>query len=148
MTETQAAALPVYAKHDLGAVWQADRTAFRLWAPTASAVTLHRYAAGSDDEPGAADLGRTAMAKDRHGTWLAVLDGNLAGQYYQYELTFPDGSATVTADPYAKAAGINGQRSMLIDLAAAAPPGPCARAKTRGAARRGEKAPRSAPPSA
>lgn len=123
MTETQAAALPVYAKHDLGAVWQADRTAFRLWAPTASAVTLHRYAAGSDDEPGAADLGRTAMSKDRHGTWLAVLDGNLAGQYYQYELTFPDGSATVTADPYAKAAGINGQRSMVIDLAAAAPPG-------------------------
>ena len=123
MNETQAAALPTYLRHDLGANWTPERTAFRVWAPTASSVTLHRYTTGSDEEPGAADLGMAPMQKDAHGTWLTVLPGNLAGQYYRYELTFPDGHTDSAADPYARSAGVNGLRSMVLDLDSAVPDG-------------------------
>lgn len=123
MNEQQARALPVYDGSDLGAVWQPSRTTFRLWAPTADAVTLCRYATGTDAEPGAAFLGRTDLQRAEQGTWLAVLDGNLRGQYYQYELHFPDGHTTTAADPYARAAGANGERSMVLDLPGTEPDG-------------------------
>ena len=108
MNETQASQLPVYAGNDLGAVWRSSATAFRLWAPTACSAALHRFATGTDAEPEAADLGTLAMQRSEGGTWYLELAGDLAGQYYQYELQFPDGTSTVTADPYAHAAGAGG----------------------------------------
>ena len=123
MNETQASQLPVYAGNDLGAVWCSSATAFRLWAPTACSAALHRFATGTDAEPEAADLGTLAMQRSEGGTWYLKLAGDLAGQYYQYELQFPDGTSTVTADPYAHAAGAGGTRSMVLNQAAAVPDG-------------------------
>ena len=123
MNETQASQLPVYAGNDLGAVWRSSATAFRLWAPTACSAALHRFATGTDAEPEAADLGTLAMQRSEDGTWYLELAGDLAGQYYQYELQFPDGTSTVTADPYAHAAGAGGTRSMVLNQAAAVPDG-------------------------
>ena len=123
MNETQASQLPVYAGNDLGAVWRSSATAFRLWAPTACSAALHRFATGTDAEPEAADLGTLAMQRSEGGTWYLELAGDLAGQYYQYELQFPDGTSTVTADPYAHAAGAGGTRSMVLNQAAAVPDG-------------------------
>ena len=123
MNETQASQLPVYAGNDLGAVWRSSATAFRLWAPTACSAALHRFATGTDTEPEAADLGTLAMQRSEGGTWYLELAGDLAGQYYQYELQFPDGTSTVTADPYAHAAGAGGTRSMVLNQAAAVPDG-------------------------
>ena len=123
MNETQASQLPVYAGNDLGAVWRSSATAFRLWAPTACSAALHRFATGTDAEPEAADLGTLAMQRSEGGTWYLELVGDLAGQYYQYELQFPDGTSTVTADPYAHAAGAGGTRSMVLNQAAAVPDG-------------------------
>ena len=123
MNETQVSQLPVYAGNDLGAVWRSSATAFRLWAPTACSAALHRFATGTDAEPEAADLGTLAMQRSEGGTWYLELAGDLAGQYYQYELQFPDGTSTVTADPYAHAAGAGGTRSMVLNHAAAVPDG-------------------------
>lgn len=123
MNETQASQLPVYAGNDLGAVWRSSATAFRLWAPTACSAALHRFATGTDAEPEAADLGTLPMQRSEGGTWYLELAGDLAGQYYQYELQFPDGTSTVTADPYAHAAGAGGTRSMVLNQAAAVPDG-------------------------
>ena len=123
MNETQASQLPVYAGNDLGAVWRSSATAFRLWAPTACSAALHRFATGTDAEPEAADLGTLAMQRSEGGTWYLELAGDLAGQYYQYELQFPDETSTVTADPYAHAAGAGGTRSMVLNQAAAVPDG-------------------------
>ena len=123
MNETQVSQLPVYAGNDLGAVWRSSATAFRLWAPTACSAALHRFATGTDAEPEAADLGTLAMQRSEGGTWYLKLAGDLAGQYYQYELQFPDGTSTVTADPYAHAAGAGGTRSMVLNQAAAVPDG-------------------------
>lgn len=123
MNETQASQLPVYAGNDLGAVWRSSAAAFRLWAPTACSAALHRFATGTDAEPEAADLGTLPMQRSEGGTWYLELAGDLAGQYYQYELQFPDGTSTVTADPYAHAAGAGGTRSMVLNQAAAVPDG-------------------------
>ena len=121
MTSEQAAALPVYSGQDLGAVYAKRHTAFALWAPTAAAAAVHRYATGTDAEPGAADLGLTPMQLTEGGVWRATIGGDLAGQYYVYELSFPDGHTAVLVDPYARAAGANGERGMVLDLDAAAP---------------------------
>ena len=49
------------------------------------------------------------------------MGGDLAGQYYVYELTFADGRTAMAVDPYARACGCNGQRGMVLDLQAAEP---------------------------
>ena len=58
------------------------------------------------------------------GVWQARVHGDWNGRYYVYALQF-DGTEgeVLSADPYARACGINGRRSMVIDLAAAAPDG-------------------------
>lgn len=124
MREQQAAALPAYTGRDLGASWSRERTLFKLWAPTAAAVRVILYATGSDDERGAALLGSVIMQPAGQGVWQARVHGDWNGRYYVYALQF-DGTEgeVLSADPYARACGINGRRSMVIDLAAAAPDG-------------------------
>lgn len=119
----QAAALPCYQGDDLGASYTPAQTIFKLWAPTATAVTLRLYATGTDAEPGARDLGTVPMQTAGQGVWSALCPGDLAGTYYDYALQFADGSVNTAVDPYARAAGANGQRGMVLDLAAAAPQG-------------------------
>ncbi|MGN0983618.1 MAG: alpha-amylase family glycosyl hydrolase, partial [Gemmiger sp.] len=123
MTPKQIASLPCYAGGDLGAVWSASQTSFKLWAPTARKVGLHLYATGTDDEPGARELGVFDLAPAGDGVWQVVVPGNLHGLYYTYSLRFAGGKSTVVVDPYARAAGANGERGMVIDLTAAEPKG-------------------------
>ncbi|MGN0974963.1 MAG: type I pullulanase [Gemmiger sp.] len=122
MTQQQAAALPTYDGNDLGAVWHRESTVFRLWAPTARSVRVRLYATGADDEPGAAVRGEYRCTRAEGGTWRAEVPGDLNGVYYTYLLGFSHKRAEI-GDPYARAAGVNGQRSMVIDLDAAAPEG-------------------------
>ncbi|OZG54013.1 type I pullulanase [Pseudoscardovia suis] len=67
------------------------------------------------------------LTKDRNfahtGVWRVQVPENLNGVYYDYALQFDDGTVTVSADPWAKAAGVNGKRSMVIDLASTEPDG-------------------------
>ena len=37
---------------DLGAIWTPEKTAFRLWAPTAEDVTINLYRSGGTDHTG------------------------------------------------------------------------------------------------
>ena len=71
MNWQQACELPYYAGDDLGAIWQPEKTTFKLWAPTAAAVRLEFFAAGTDDEPGAAHLGSHAMTQNG-GVWQSM----------------------------------------------------------------------------
>lgn len=57
------------------------------------------------------------------GVWRVRVPENLSGVYYDYALQFDDGTVTVSADPWAKAAGVNGKRSMVVDLASTDPEG-------------------------
>ncbi len=102
----------------LGAFPSAAGTVFRLWAPTAEAVALRLYRSG--DGGGAEEF--HAMAPAGRGMWVYETRRNLDGFYYDYEVEV-DGVLRVTADPYAKACGLNGQRSMALDLSRTNPPG-------------------------
>lgn len=110
-------------KMPLGADYTPARTVFRLWAPRASAVLLQRFTCGSDDEPGAFFLGQTPMEALGEGYFQLTLYGNLKNQYYQYLITDCDGSITWSADPWALACGVNGARSMVVNLASTDPSG-------------------------
>ena len=109
-----------YHGDDLGAVWTTDATTFRLWAPTAANVKLNLYKSGTE---GADDLiEQIEMASDVNGTWIATKQGDLNGVYYTY-LVDVNGSTVEACDPYARTTGVNGERAMVIDLAAANPEG-------------------------
>ena len=114
--------LPVY-DGELGARLTADGTAFTVWAPTAEAVTLRLFATGSDDEPGARAIAERPMASGPRGTWHVEIPEWLAGVYYDFLVAFPDGTVNRVADPWARAAGVNGARSMVVDLAQTDPEG-------------------------
>lgn len=107
-----------YDGDDLGAIYTKDKTAFRLWAPTASKVELNLYKEGSGDNL----IETVAMTSDVKGTWIYEKSGDLKNVYYTYSVTV--GNTTNEAvDPYAKAAGVNGKRGMVIDLEATNPEG-------------------------
>ncbi len=109
-----------YTGTDLGATWSSDKTAFRVWAPTAEAVKVNLYASGT---AGTEDLiEQLEMQKDVNGTWVAEKAGDLNGTYYTYSVSI-NGTETEACDPYAKTTGVNGKRAMVIDLASTNPKG-------------------------
>ena len=112
-----------YTGNDLGATWTKDATTFRVWAPTADAVSVKLYQSG---EEGSADLlEELPMTSDVNGTWVVTKDGDLNGVYYTY-YTVLDEQNDITSeacDPYARATGVNGKRAMVIDLTSTNPEG-------------------------
>ena len=109
-----------YHGNDLGATWSAEKTVFRLWAPTADAVTINLYRSGDALQKDL--LEQLPMRRDVYGTWIAEHDGDLNGVYYTYLVTHGKKS-TEACDPYARTTGVNGQRAMIIDLASTNPDG-------------------------
>ena len=109
-----------YTGNDLGANWTKDATTFRVWAPTAEKVVVNLYKSGVET---AKDLIETVeMKADVNGTWVATKSGDLHGTYYTYTVTVK-GKAAEACDPYAKAAGVNGKRAMVINLDSTDPEG-------------------------
>ena len=100
-----------YTGDDLGAVYSASSTTFKLWAPTATEVKLITYK--STAEKAEKDK-ETVMKAEDHGVWSVKLDGDKANTAYSYEVHFADGTVNVSADPYAKAAVVNGERSVVL----------------------------------
>ena len=102
----------------LGPDYTPGGTCLRLWAPTAEAVTVTLYHKGD----GGAVLGTKPLVRGAHGVWSVWLPGEQHGHYYTFAVTV-DGITRETGDPYARAAGVNGVRSMIVDLARTAPSG-------------------------
>ena len=109
-----------YTGNDLGANWTAEGTTFRLWAPTASDVSVNLYTTGTE---GTEDLIESVpMTADVNGTWVATVPGDLNGTYYTYSVT-RKGETVEAVDPYARTAGVNGNRGMIVDLDSTDPAG-------------------------
>ena len=102
----------------LGPDYTPGGTCLRLWAPTAEAVTVTLYHKGD----GGVVLGTEPLVRGAHGVWSVWLPGEQHGRYYTFAVTV-DGITRETGDPYARAAGVNGVRSMIVDLARTAPSG-------------------------
>lgn len=109
-----------YNGDDLGAVWTAEKTSFRLWAPTAKNVKLNLYKSGDSS---VSDLIETIdMTADVNGTWTTEKSSDINGVYYTYTVEIGD-TVNEACDPYAKATGVNGERAMVIDLSSTNPDG-------------------------
>lgn len=107
-----------YYTGSLGPDYAPGGTCLRLWAPTAEAVTVTLYHKGD----GGAVLGTEPLVRGAHGVWSIWLPGEQHGRYYTFAVTV-NGITRETGDPYARAAGVNGVRSMIVDLARTAPSG-------------------------
>jgi len=109
-----------YSKNDLGAAWTAEKTTFRLWAPTAEAVLVNLYPSGNAENKDL--LEQLPMTADINGTWTAEKQGDLNGVYYTYSVTVA-GKTEEACDPYARTTGINGNRAMVLNMASTNPTG-------------------------
>ena len=103
----------------LGALWTPQSTSFFLWAPTARKVTLFLYDDGTDGE----SFLMIDLVRGERGVWQTEVEGNLDGRYYDYTVTDSEGVTRHTADPWARACGRDGIRSMVIDLSRTDPAG-------------------------
>ena len=119
--ESQASA--AYNEKDLGSTYSPSQTTFKTWSPDASAIKVKVYKTGSDSEAGAGVVGEYPMTKNSTtGVWSYTLSGDHKNQYYTYLVTV-NGSTNETQDCYSKATGVNGNRSMIVDLDATDPDG-------------------------
>jgi pullulanase len=113
-----------YEGDDLGAIVNETNTSFRLWAPVSQSVTLNIYDTGTPEEFGGTDtpIATYEMVKSEKGTFYHVEEGNLHGKYYTYTVN-NGGTEAEVVDPYAKSAGVNGLRGMVVDFAQLNPVG-------------------------
>lgn len=105
----------------LGAIYSKEKTTFTLFSPVADSVFVIFYDKGNDS----AETGRLEMMRGEGelcSIFSATAEGNLDGVYYTYEVHTADGTFS-SHDPYARACGVNGHRSMVIDLSKTDPDG-------------------------
>ena len=101
----------------LGPEYNPSGTRLRLWAPTAQKVSVNLYRRGD----GGACMGTLPLEQHGQGVWSVYLPGDQHGHYYTFTVEV-DGTAYETGDPYARAAGVNGLRSMILDAPRIDPP--------------------------
>lgn len=102
----------------LGAFLDEKGAHFLLWSPVAEAVRL-RFFMDGDTSPLVSEVDMKPLEK---GVWSYDGDTSLQGSYYDFVIRI-EGEDFVTPDPYAKAAGVNGYRSQLLDLKSTDPKG-------------------------
>lgn len=123
-----------YFGNDLGCTVKTNEAVFKLWSPAADEAEVLLYHAGSsaegwnrekdthliegDEKP----YQSIPMNKGQRGVFEVTLSGDFHGIYYTYRIHIGD-EWTESADPYAKAAGVNGRRSMAVDLKRTNPEG-------------------------
>lgn len=107
-----------YTGNDLGVSFDNEnnptKTTFKVWAPTSASMKLNIYASGDyrvDADPEAS----YDMTFGEKGVWSYTANENLDGKYYTYTVTNSNGTNEVV-DPYAKSAGLNGKRGMVLNF--------------------------------
>lgn len=108
-----------YNEEGLGAVYGSSSTTWKTWSPEATAVKLNLYKSGS----GGSYYEQHSLTKNSTtGVWSITLNGDYKDVYYTYLVTV-NGSTNETQDVYSKATGVNGNRSMVVDLDSTDPEG-------------------------
>jgi pullulanase len=108
---------PTYKGNDLGVHYQPDHTFARIWSPPAEEVIMHLYDQGHEGQL----LGSHPMNKDKQGTWVLTLDGDLKDIYYTFQARIGGHWSLEVPDPQARAVGVNGNRGMIVDLSSTNP---------------------------
>ncbi|HEX3047467.1 MAG TPA: type I pullulanase [Bacillota bacterium] len=111
-----------YKGNDMGVAYTNTDIKLRLWAPTASKVSVMTYNAPvSDPSLGGVETPLSKSA-DNSGTWF----GSLAktpyyNKYYLYKILFLDNNpkfkkTEYAVDPYATAVSVNGRMGYFVDI--------------------------------
>ena len=107
-----------YTGDDLGVSFDDEKnvtaTTFKVWAPTSTKMTLNLYNSG-DYTAETAPYASYEMTKGEKGVFSYTANENLDGKYYTYTVTNSKGTNEVV-DPYAKSAGVNGRRGMIVNF--------------------------------
>jgi pullulanase len=99
-----------YHGNDLGAVYTAHSTTFKVWAPTVEKIAVVVYESFNDN------LGeKYAMTMGEKGVWVLNLKGDFKNKYYNY-LVSNDSVEKETPDIYTKGASVNGKKGMIVDF--------------------------------
>ncbi len=97
----------------LGAIYAPKQTVFRVWAPTASQITLHLYPGPLGDE-----AGNIKLKKNEDGSWETTVPSDLNGTYYTYTAEGDDprfDPDRELLDPYARAITAHNGRSIVVN---------------------------------
>ncbi len=105
-------------ERDLGATISSTDVRFKLWAPTATQVTVKLFNA---DKSRAETPEILLVQEERTGMWLGTGDKNLTGKYYQYEISVYHPASNkvetlTTTDPYSLSLSTNSIYSQIVDL--------------------------------
>ncbi len=107
-----------YDGDDLGVTFDNEdsptATTFKVWAPTSSSMVLNIYNTGdymTETAPAAA----YTMEKGEKGVFSYTVNEDLDGKYYTYVVSNAKGTNEVV-DPYARSAGVNGRRGMVVNF--------------------------------
>lgn len=116
---------------ELGAIYTPERTTFKIWAPISTALTLNLYTHGhrGDETDFNGEVGTDTpyltqeMTQVGRGVWETVVEGDLHGVYYTYDVQQGRFHHEDVVDPYTRSAGINGERGMVVDFSRLNPEG-------------------------
>ncbi|WP_253932073.1 type I pullulanase [Lewinella sp. W8] len=110
---------PIYPHGDLGAKYTTEATTFKLWSPAVDAARVKLYREDSGD---LAPM-RVLDMEEIDGAWTAIAEGDMDEIYYTFQVKQNGTWQEEATDPYARAAGTNGTRGQVIDLADTNPEG-------------------------
>ncbi|WP_342563930.1 type I pullulanase [Paenibacillus sp. FSL R7-0345] len=99
-----------YDGNDLGLSYTPHHSSFCLWAPTAFEAEVVLYDTWQD-----AAGEHLPMTREVRGTWRLNVSGDLEGKFYTYRVRVGE-QWNEAADPYARAVGVNGDRSAVLDM--------------------------------
>ncbi len=103
---------PEYHGSDLWINYTPKYTEFKIWAPTAEDAKILFYYSGE----GGDCFKSTHMNKGESGTWFLKAKGDQKGNYYTYQVKIKGEWLKETPGIYSTAVGVNGRRSMVVDM--------------------------------
>ncbi len=112
----------------LGVEVVGSQTTFRVWSPMSTKISVRVYSSGTpksvDPEKGDDSiLHEIEMEKGEKGVFTATINENLYDRYYTFAVTNGRYKEKEIVDPYAKSAGVNGLRGLIVDFSKTNPDG-------------------------
>lgn len=105
---------------ELGAIYTKQSTEFKVWSPVSKEIKVRIYDNGTPTSVNKS-LGNDKyveynLVKGDKGVFSTKVSGDLQGKYYTYVVTNATYIAKEVVDPYARSAGVNGLRGMIVDF--------------------------------
>ena len=117
-----------YDGDDLGVTYTSNKSTFKVWSPVSKSIKLRVYRNGTPKSVDSS-IGDDTIYLERDlkmgnkGVWSVEVEEDLAGMYYTFVVNNYKFKNEEIVDPYAKSAGVNGLRGMIVDFSKTNPDG-------------------------